>query len=269
MPVSVDKDAPRKQYTTAIIKGGALLAETRLLLREWRPLDTAGSFASRIQAEGVLGNATAWRTRDIVRRVFVPRFLKPTDRPARILKHIMSSRLPSYVFNELLFVFIARKDSLLYDFTVERYWPLARAGMDILSTQTVKDFLMEAFSDGRISHQWSESVVRRVTNGILGLLRDVGLLRGTKKGVREITNYRLSEEGAAILARDLHEIGVLDSSLCSHSDWKLFGLEPGDVLDRLEVLGEHRGFLVQRAGSLVHFTWFVNSMEELIDVLAG
>jgi hypothetical protein len=41
-----------------------------------------------------------------------------------------------------------------------------------------------------------------------------------------------------------------------------------EVLERLDNLGEHRGVIVQRAGSVVHFTWTVNSIEELIDVLA-
>jgi hypothetical protein len=41
-----------------------------------------------------------------------------------------------------------------------------------------------------------------------------------------------------------------------------------EVLERLDSLGEHRGVIVQRAGSVVHFTWTVNSIEELIDVLA-
>ena len=41
-----------------------------------------------------------------------------------------------------------------------------------------------------------------------------------------------------------------------------------DVLERLDGLGENRGVIVQRAGAVVHFTWTVKSVEELIDVLA-
>lgn len=78
----------------------------------------------------------------------------------------------------------------------------------------------------------------------------------------------MSDEGAAILARGLHESGVTDSSLCNHPDWGLFGMSASEVVERLDRLGEHRGVIVQRAGSVVHFTWVVKSVEELIDVLA-
>jgi hypothetical protein len=78
----------------------------------------------------------------------------------------------------------------------------------------------------------------------------------------------MSDEGAAILARELNESGVTDSSLCNHPDWGLFGMTPSEVAERLDGLGEHRGVIVQRAGSVVHFTWVAKSIEELIDVLA-
>jgi hypothetical protein len=71
-----------------------------------------------------------------------------------------------------------------------------------------------------------------------------------------------------LVARELHDCGVTDSSICTHADWALFGMTGSEVLERLDNLGEHRGVIVQRAGSVVHFTWTVNSIEELIDVLA-
>ena len=45
-------------------------------------------------------------------------------------------------------------------------------------------------------------------------------------------------------------------------------MTPAEVVERLDGLGEHRGVIVQRAGSVVHFTWAVKTIEELIDVLA-
>ena len=44
-------------------------------------------------------------------------------------------------------------------------------------------------------------------------------------------------------------------------------MTPSEVVERLDGIGEHRGVIVQRAGSVVHFTWVVKSIEELIDVL--
>jgi len=267
MTVTMNKDIQR-QYTTAISKGAGMIEETRRLLEHWIPGEPLDEFTRRVQSDGLLGNATAYRTRDIVRRVFSPRYLRPTDKPARILQRILSSGLPGRVFTELLFVFTARRDPLVYDFTVREYWPAVRRGRNVLDTDPMLSFLSEAHYDGRLDNQWSERVSVRIARCVLGLLRDVGFLREVTRGRREIVDYRMSDEGAAVLAKELNKSGVTDSSLCAHPDWGLFGLTASEALEKLDGLGEHRGVIVQRAGAVVHFTWTVNSVEEMINVLA-
>jgi hypothetical protein len=267
MTTTIHRDVQSK-YSTAISKGAGMIEETRRLLEHWRPGEPLDDFTRRVQDEGLLGNSTAYRTRDVVRRVFAPRFLRPTDKPGRILQRVLSSGMLGRVFTELLFVFTARQDPLVYDFTVRGYWPAVRRGRPVLDTDLMLSFLSEAHYDGRLDNQWSEKVSVRIARCVLGLLRDVGFLREVVRGRREIVNYRISDEGAAVLARELHESGVTDSSLCNHPDWGLFGMTPSEVVERLDGLGERRGVIVQRAGSVVHFTWVVKSIEELIDVLA-
>lgn len=258
----------QRQYTTAISKGAGMVDETRRLLEHWIPGESLDGFTRRVQDQGLLGNATAYRTRDVVRRVFALRYLKPNDKPARILQRVLSSGLPGRVFTELLFLFTARQDPLVYEFTIREYWPAARRGRNIMGTDPMLSFLSEAHYDGRLDNLWSENVSVRIARCVLGLLRDVGFLREVTRGRREIVNYHMSDEGAALLAKELQESGVTDSSLCAHPDWALFGMTESEVLERLDGLGEHRGVIVQRAGSVVHYTWAVNSIEELIDVLA-
>jgi hypothetical protein len=200
-----------------------------------------------------LGNATAYRTRDVVKRVFAPRFLKPDDKPAKLLQKVLSARLPGRVFTELVFLYTARFDPLVYDFTSHEFWPSVRRGSRVMDTGRIISFLSEAFYDGRLENQWSENVSVRIARCLLGLLRDVGFLRGSTRAGREVVDYRMSDEGAVLLARDLHEAG---------------GLTPVEVLKKLDGIGEHRGLIVQSAGSVVHFTWTVGSSEELIDALA-
>ena len=245
-----------------------MVGEMKSLLEHWRPGEPLDGFTHRVQVEGLIGNSTAYRTRDVVRRVFAPRFLRPNDKPARILRQVLASGLPGRVFTELLFLFTARQDPLVYDFTIREYWPAVRRGRPVLDTDPMLSFLSEAHCDGRLDNQWSENVSVRIARCVLGLLRDVGFLREVVRGRREIVNYHMSDEGAAVLARELNESGVTDSSLCNHPDWGLFGMTPAEVVERLDGLGEHRGVIVQRAGSVVHFTWVVKSIEELIDVLA-
>lgn len=255
-------------YTTSINKGAGMIEETRTLLEQWHPDESLDVFTRRVQEEGLLGKATACRTRDVVRRIFAPRYLKPTDNPARLLKQILSSNLPGQVFTELVFLYTARENPLVRDFTIREFWPAVRRGRTIMDTDAVLAFLSEAHYDGRLDKQWSDNVSARVARTLLGLLRDVGFLREYVRGRREIVDYRITDEGTALIARELHESGITDSSICSHADWGLFGITPQSVLERLDGLGEHRGVIVQQAGSVVHLTWTIGSVEELIDVLA-
>ncbi len=245
-----------------------MIEETRRILRHWTPGESLNELTRRVQDEGLLGNATASRTRDIVRRIFALRYLRPTDKPARILQRILFSGLPGRGFTELLFLFTARRDRLIYDFTVREYWPAVRRGRTMMNVDVVLSFLSEAHCDGRLNHPWSKGFSVRIARCVLGLLRDVGFLSDVIRGRKEIVNYRLSDEGVALIARELHEAGITNAFLGAHPDWGLFGLTESEALERLDGLGEHRGLIVQRAGSVVHFTWTIKSIEELIDVLA-
>lgn len=256
------------RYTTAISKGAGMVNETRKLLESWDPSESLESFVKRVQEEDLLGHATAYRTRDAVLRVFAPRFLRPTDKPARILKQIVKSGLPPNTFTEMLFVYSCRNDPLIYDFTIREFWVAVRRGKTVLNTDTAVAFLSEATYDGHLNPPWSDNVQVRIARCVLGILRDVGFLRERQRGRKEIVDYRMTDEGLAILARDLHESGITDAAICEHPDWGLFGLNRAGVLERLDALGEDRGLIVQRAGSVIRFTWLVESMEELIDVLA-
>jgi len=90
-----------RQYTIALCKGAALVDETRTLVQHWTPGEEIGEFVDRVLHDNVLARATAYRTKDIVRRVFARRFLVPTDDPARRLKKLMDNGLPRKLFSEV------------------------------------------------------------------------------------------------------------------------------------------------------------------------
>lgn len=257
-----------EKYTIAICKGAALLEETRTLLNHWNPDERIDDFAKRVQEEGILGNATAYRTRDIVRRVFMPRYLRPTDQPAKILKAVLNSDMPPSVFRELVLLYAARNDRLINDYVIREFWPAFRRGRRYLDVPTVLAFFSEATADGYIERLWSEQVSKKVARGLLGFLRDIGFLREPRRGVREVMDYRLSDEGLVLIARELHEQGFHDASLCGHPNWQLFGMNENDVISRMHLLSEDHGFLLQRAGSVVAINWQVSSINELPALLA-
>jgi len=117
-----------RRYTIAICKGAALLEETRTLLTHWQFGEPADAFAKRVEQQGLLGKATACRMQDIVRRVFIPRYLRPDNRPAKVTKMVLESNLRPQVFKELVLLYSARQDFLLQDFVLCEFWPSVRQG---------------------------------------------------------------------------------------------------------------------------------------------
>lgn len=257
-----------RRYTIALCKGAALVDETRTLVQHWTPGEEVGHFVDRVLRENVLARATAYRTKDIVRRVFARRFLFPTDTPARRLKRLANKKSLRKLFTEVLFLYAARADHLLHDFTTQVFWPACRRGRSVLATEDVLAFLAEAADSGRIERPWSLRVQADMAARVLGTFRDIGFLREEQRGRKAIVPYHLSDEGVAYLARELHDKGLSDSAVCNHPDWKLFGLDRARVLGRLDNLAEDFGLVVQRAGSVVRITWKQGSVEELIDDFA-
>jgi len=256
-----------KPYTIAICKGAALLQETRTLLRHWHFGEPPEAFVRRVEREGILGKATARRVQDIVRRVFVPRYLKPDDRAARVMKTALESNLQPAVFKELVLLYSARNDILLREFVLHEFWPSVRRGKLFIDVSAVLSFFSEALVDGKMEKPWSEQVSRKVARGLLGFLRDIDFIREPQKGKRELIDYRISDHTMVILARILKEEGFSDSGIVDHQDWSLFGLERKSVLLRFHLIGEETGLLIQQAGSVVAFNWRVNSIEHLISTL--
>ena len=148
------------------------------------------------------------------------------------------------------------------------FWPACRRRRSTLTTGDVIAFIAEATDRGWIERPWSPNVQVRIARGVLSTLRDVGFLREDRRGHRELVPYHLSDECAAFLAYDLHEAGLTDSAMSENPDWRLFGFDKGRVLRRLDDLGENKGMLVQRAGSVVRITWKYQSVEDLLNGLA-
>jgi hypothetical protein len=255
------------RYTIAICKGAALLNETRTLLGYWRVGEPYTDFARRVEKDGLLGKATACRVRDIVRRVIIPRYLKPDDRPAPVIKAALEANVQPPIFKELVLLYSARKDSLLRDFVLRKFWPSVQRGKFSLDVVSVLSFFSESLTDGKIRKPWSEQVSKKVARGLLGFLREVDFIREPARGKRELVDYRLSDDGIVILSRIFREEGFSDSGIVDHPDWALFGLERKAILPRLHLIGEEKGVLVQQAGSVVSLNWKVDSIEELMSTL--
>jgi Putative inner membrane protein (DUF1819) len=254
-------------YTQALSRGGALLDETRLLLRAWQPGESFAALTERVRREDTLGRATARRVSDIV-RVFTTRFLTPSDAPARHLRDLVVKNAPRQIFGDLVFYYTALQDDLLRDFTVLHYWPAVREGRITFTPQDVRHLILEAEQDGRIRSPWPSAIKRDMAARVLNTLTDFGLFHLIKISVCEVAPYRPADGTIVYMSYLLHTNGITDSSLAEHSAWALFGLQAEDVWNRLEVLAGDGWFIIQRAGQVVRITWKYQSMEDAVHAIA-
>jgi hypothetical protein len=67
---------------------------------------------------------------------------------------------------------------------------------------------------------------------------------------------------------DLHFSGLSDFALTCHPDWRLFGLEPHEVINQLRNLANDGHLIVQATPELVDITWKYKSMEDCARAIA-
>jgi Putative inner membrane protein (DUF1819) len=255
------------RYSIAICKGSALIDETAALLRSWVPGEPLDEFTERVIAQDVLGKATYQRVRDIVRRVFAPRYLRPTDEPARHMKKLLDAFGRDSIRDAAL-LYSSRNDPLLSDATTLIYWKAARAGQIALVPADLTHFFQEAADDGRIPEAWSEQVATKVARGIVGAWVGFGLIDERHKGIHRILPYSPHDRFIVYLAYVLHGTGLSDHGVLHHPDWGLFGFEPRDLIARLHRLSNAGWWETQVGGDVVRITWAYRSMTEVLDAIS-
>jgi hypothetical protein len=266
MPVA----STRRSYTsTGLIKGTATLDELSTLFLQWNEKESPVLYAKRVLSEGILTKSTSKRVEDLILRVFNPWFLQPTARAARTMKKLVQASAERQVLKEIIFLYKARTEKVLYDYVIERFWNAYDEGFLYLQTVDIEEFLHLAQHEGRVEHSWSSSTQNRLAIGILGAIKEVGFLREEKRYLYTYSPLEIISFTVAYLAYDLHFSGQTDVSLTEHLDWRLFGMNRARVLERLSELDERGGMVVQQAGSVIRVTWLYHSLDEVINAYFG
>lgn len=253
------------RYDVHLAKGQGMIPETVLLLKEWDDGLTATGLRDRVLQSGILPKATEYRASDIVTRVFAPRYLRESGRPAKWLKRLVECGWQGEQLSQLLLIHTVRRNLILRDFINEVYWPHYRAGAPLIHRQEGVNFLKSAAAAGKFRTQWSDAMQTKVVRYLFATLTDFRLTRNLPKNQREILPFAILPTTTAYLAHELHFTGTGDGNLADDPDWALFGLDRYGVLQELRKISAH--LIVQSAGDLVRIAWTHPSMEDFIDAL--
>ena len=243
------------EFTARIIKGGALLAESRRLIDVWNDDETTQANLERIRSHNRLGLPSRARTADTL-EILRQRFIDP--QPSLLPSLRMTAR-NSATFRDACYYEAARNDDLLA-FSAEsvlfEWWELGRSSVP---TDRFERALLEA-SPGSNLHRWNEQTRRRVVHGLLSALRDFGILEG--KNNKQISPPTLSLGGFAYVAGRLRQQG--DGDIAASPVWRRWLLDD-DRVRGLFLEADRLGLLrYAEAGSLTRIDWIFDDLEEVV-----
>jgi hypothetical protein len=259
--------ATEKNYTTQLQAGLGMIPETLDLLRLWEPGTIPSHLADQVVEAGLFSRATARRARNLVLEMFAPRYLGEQGKAASRLKYLVSQGFPHDSLVQLFFLQTARSQHIFKDFVIEVYWPKYMAGASTLNKSDAESFIHRAFDNGRMQKRWSESTIKRVSGYLLGCCHDFGLLEEGARGDRTIRRFTIRPDVALYLAYDLHFQGLGDLAVTQHLDWRLFGLDPQDVIRQFDRLSHDGHLLIQSGAELVQVSWKYRDMEGCLNAL--
>lgn len=253
-------------YTTQLQAGLGMIEECRSFLELWEPGESVQQLEEKILEEGTLPDVTARRVRNLVAEMWAPRFLANEATPGRDMKTVLP-HLGREALSQFFLLFSARAQRIVHDFLSQTYWTAYESGRSALSRDEIKEFIIQALDEGKMQKRWSESTIHRVTGYLGGICIDFDFMRRSGAQVFELTPPVIHPKLALYLAYDLHFSGISDSNALGHDDWKLWGMNAGDVLRQLQYLGREGHFIVQGSVELVRLSWAYKTREEMLDAI--
>ena len=150
-------------YTSKIIKAGALLADTKMLLLHWDLAASVPENLQRIRQENVFGKASRSRVEDIV-AIFRQRYMTEKS-VTEALVALVKKQFPAAALDRILYFHTVKADRLLHDVVTKILVPMKAQGLIDINALEIQKTLSRWVKDGKTTTAWSESTICRVTQG--------------------------------------------------------------------------------------------------------
>ena len=190
--------------TARIIKGGALLDESRLFVERWDPTKSEAENLAEFRTGNLLGKRSRARTEDAV-AILRQRLVGPGPQVIDALKQLTTE---AEAFRDACYYEAARNDDLLAYVAgrvLAEMWGRGRTQV------TVEDVDRALLADppSATLRNWGEATRRRVIHGVLSSLRDFGVLEGQVN--KRIANPHMSFGGFVYVLGRLREHTPIDA----------------------------------------------------------
>lgn len=248
--------------SSRILKGGALIEESRILVERWDPRVNSGENLAQLLEQNALAKRSQSRARDVLHSVLRARLVDAGPELIPALKELVDHPRG---FVEACYFEACQTDDLLARYAEEALWHWYESGRIGISVEDTTDWIDQLVAAGRLP-DWTPNVRGRAARGLLATTRDFGVLRGAAR--KELAPPRLSPTGFSYVAFRLHQQGVNAGALAKSDVWRRWLLDQAEV-DQLFAEAAHLGILRQsRAGSVIRVDWEVPSLIEVAHAVA-
>jgi BrxA len=248
------------QFTSNIMKVGAHLDDTRVMVEIWDPTASDEQNVCRIVDDNLLGFPSRSRAHDVMVRALRPRFISPA---ADIIEALKALNSRAEAFRDACYYELTRVDALVACFVEEQLTEWWEEGRLSIETADAREWIGKLAADGRVS-DWSPNIRDRVARGMMAALRDFGRLSGTRSSSKkQISRPGISLEGFAYVAYRLHQQGSSSRSVLSSIVWRRWLLDERRVDDLMHRLASLGIVLYSVAGSSLRIDWRVDTLAEV------
>ncbi len=250
-------------YTSRIIKASALIADTKILLREWDLSRSVEENLDRASRQNIFGKASRKRIDDIL-LIFRQRYFDEPDVGAALVT-LVQQDAPSQWIDPLLYFFSAQNDRLLRDVVIQVLYPRHKNGTTEVPKEVVIHAIRNWVAQGKTTTDWSDSTVKRVAQGVMATLRDFGILEGRVH--KRLTPIYLPTPSFALIALCLQQRERSGHLVLQSDEWRLFFL-PVEGIERF-FIEAHQQHLLEyyAAGSVIRIEFPVETLKEYAYVL--
>lgn len=253
------------EYTSRLLKGGALLEDTRQVVDLWDPDKTPQDNFTQISNGNLLAKRSTSRLDDVLYGAIRRRYVEPGPHVFRALKSLVTA---PQEFREACYYETSRADLLLAAFAQGPLWNWWQQGRTTVTVDDALGWLVKLREYGDLP-EWTLQVRNRVAQGLLSTLRDFGVLTGVARGTRkEIAPAYLSPLGFAYAAWREQEQGASSRALVGSRIWHRWLLDEAQVEERFNQAARLGVLRFSRAGSVVRVDWLKDSLEEVIRAAA-
>jgi hypothetical protein len=250
-------------YHSRIQKGGALLEDMRLLVRVWNDQSDRRNFSA---IHKLIGKKTLARTKDIINRAFLPRFVNGDPLEAwKLVRFLEDRNAEVETLRPVYYWITARSERLLYDYVTQELIHIAQTGDSSVRIEETASWIQNKMHS--VDKEWTPTVRIKTARAMLACLRDFGILKGTAR--KFIAPVHIPIQSFCYNAFIISKLGFSGESLVNHRDWHLFLLTPS-LVERLFLDAHQHNYLsFHSAGRIYRIEFPVATHEAYADVLIG